>query len=383
MDRDNRTSLFAMLAVLGLTGEVALADDGPKRAGAALGAIAAGPRDPGASAGQNLYNLIVAPQPDRMVDVYTSNIAWLVSDSDRELGAALTAVEDSVRTQLGLRAGEGLVVSNISPDGAAARVGLHANDILLSLGEKLLGKPEDLTLHLKSAGEKPTELHALRSGKPLTLHVKPLYRVTLGVVPTEKPEFYIGVPVQSPDDTLRAHLPNLPAGQGLLATEIQKDSPAAKAGLKPYDILLEFGGKPLKDMQNLIAQIQATGGKTTAMKILRGGREATIQVTPEPRKKEPDLAGGSVGEFWYPNVYAPVSLSWGNGFNQVKQAEFHPIGSQDLVNYLTVQQQSAGQDLAHERQRSEQLEKRLEDVLAELKKLRESIEAIQKGLTKN
>jgi hypothetical protein len=216
--------------------------------------------------------------------------------NDAGTGAALAPVDDGLRAQLNLGEGRGLIVKSLAPEGPAAQAGLAANDILLYLADRPLAKPDDLEASLKDAGEKPVELKLLRNGKPTTLKVRPRYRVLLAAAEDKEkaPDYYIGVQSVPIEESLRAHL-DIPAGQGLIVNEVMgKDTPAAKAGLKKNDILLELGGKPLTDVETLVAQIQATAGKPTALKILRGGKPTTIEVTPEKRPAQPEANAAAV-----------------------------------------------------------------------------------------
>jgi len=75
-----------------------------------------------------------------------------------------------VRRQLQLAAGRGFGVRNVLPDTAAARSGLRAYDVLLSIG----GQPvQKLDRVLKALGKKETwkglEMRILRAGKLMTL----------------------------------------------------------------------------------------------------------------------------------------------------------------------------------------------------------------------
>jgi serine protease DegQ len=73
---------------------------------------------------------------------------------------------------------------------------------------------------------------------------------------------------------------------GAIIAGILKNGPADKAGMKPGDILVAIGGKPVTDitaMLNLIAQL--TPGERVEMKVLRKGREETLNVTIGKRPK--------------------------------------------------------------------------------------------------
>jgi serine protease Do len=210
---------------------------------------------------------------------------WIAANPMQE-DLSLAAADESLRDQLHLPEGQGLVVIAVAPGGQAAQAGLAANDILLTLGDRPLAKPEDLDASLKD-GDKPRELKVLRAGKPTTLRVRPLYRVTLAPAESASASYYIGVPANPVDETLRSHL-GLPDGQGLIVTDVVPDSPAAKAGLQKNDILLKLGDKPLTDVDSLVAQIQAVGGKAAPLEVIRGGKPRTISITPERRKAEPE-----------------------------------------------------------------------------------------------
>ncbi|MDB5353062.1 MAG: mucD 4 [Planctomycetota bacterium] len=213
-----------------------------------------------------------------------------------DLGAVLTPVDDAVRAQLNLPEGRGLVVTGVVAEGRADKAGLKANDILLTLADKPLVKPDDLLAHLKAAlgrhggvnPEAPVALTLLRAGKPMTIQVKPEARVALGTVVQPTPDYYIGTPSNPIDETLRTHL-GLAEGQGLIVSAEPTDgTPAARAGIKHNDILLTFDGQALADIETLRARIQKVGPKPAKVGLLRAGKPMEVTVTPEPRKPEPE-----------------------------------------------------------------------------------------------
>lgn len=217
--------------------------------------------------------------PDKWV------VASLRDPADELLGATLQPVGDALRAQLELRAGQGLLVASLRADGPSAQAGLKQNDILLTLGDKQLASADDLTRHLKAAGESPVPLKLLRAGKPVTVQVRPSYHVTLGPVAEPKTEYYIGVSLDPADDALRAQL-GLPPGQGVLITDVVAGSPAEKAGVHKHDVVLELAGKPVANPEELARQVQAARDTPTTLRLLRAGKPMTLQVTGAVRKAE-------------------------------------------------------------------------------------------------
>lgn len=58
--------------------------------------------------------------------------------------------------------------------------------------------------------------------------------------------------------------------QPCVVTSVQPDSAAAKAGIRDYDVVVSFDGKPIRDFVALTAAIsEKTGGETVEMEILR------------------------------------------------------------------------------------------------------------------
>jgi hypothetical protein len=293
-------------------------------------------------------------------------IAALLDGSDQALGASLEPLGEPLRTQLGIPTGEGVLVSSLSGDSPAALAGLKPNDILLALDDKPLSGSDDLAKQLKAAGESPVLLKGLRAGKPLTLRVRPVYRVTIGAAEAEKQDYYIGVAVSPAEDALRAHI-DLPAGAGLVVTEVVKDSPAEKAGLKANDIFLEIGGKPLDRPETLVECVRAAEKKPLAIKLLRAGKPLTIEVTPALRKQPVNDQGNAALRLW--TLKSPHQGPW--PMPQPWHEQVQPFAPNPLWRQT---RQGAAPEPAKDR---------LDNLEKELKSLRKTVDEIRDLLKAN
>src|SRR5262249_29262286 len=115
-----------------------------------------------------------------------------------------------------------------------------------------------------------------------------IYHVTLGPVDKQNKEYYLGIQLGAIDDAPRSQL-TLPKGQGVLISDVVKDSPAEKAGIKRFDIVLEMGGKAVDSSEKLKAQIQAGQDQATPIKLLRAGKPLQVAVTAETRAAESSM----------------------------------------------------------------------------------------------
>jgi serine protease Do len=89
----------------------------------------------------------------------------------------------------------------------------------------------------------------------------------------------IGVEIQNVPLNALAEF-GLKERRGALVSTVRAGGPAAKAGLEPGDIILEFNGKPVHRRDELTPIVTATKpGSTVPVKILRDKREMSLNVT--------------------------------------------------------------------------------------------------------
>jgi len=71
---------------------------------------------------------------------------------------------------------------------------------------------------------------------------------------------------------------------GAMIDEVRDDSPAARAGLKAGDIVVEANGNPIRSQMDLIKAINEKKNGDVQLTIMRNGSRQTITVTPEASK---------------------------------------------------------------------------------------------------
>jgi serine protease Do len=73
-------------------------------------------------------------------------------------------------------------------------------------------------------------------------------------------------------------------GSGLLINDVRPDSPAARAGLKAGDVIVEIEGKEVKGLGDLMRGINEKKEGDVTLTIVRDRNRQTVRVTPEKSK---------------------------------------------------------------------------------------------------
>jgi hypothetical protein len=99
--------------------------------------------------------------------------------------------------------------------------------------------------------------------------------------PSQAMRGYLGVTINRLPDPVRAQLPDtIPREQGLLVDQVVEGSPAEKAGLQPFDILLQYNDQKLFSPEQLTRLVGSdTGSQPVQLTIVRGGKVSTLDVT--------------------------------------------------------------------------------------------------------
>ncbi len=101
---------------------------------------------------------------------------------------------------------------------------------------------------------------------------------------------FLGVGIQPISNDLSKSF-DIKVGQGAIITQVMEGSPAAAAGLKTGDIILNFAGKDVsgpRNLQGIVEQLKV--GKSYTMELLRDGKRIHEQVTMQEMPKSVSVA---------------------------------------------------------------------------------------------
>jgi serine protease Do len=101
---------------------------------------------------------------------------------------------------------------------------------------------------------------------------------------------WLGISIQDISEDIAKSM-NYKNKGGVLVTDVFKDDPADKAGLKVGDIITEINGKAIKDTHDLLLTIAALHvGEKASIKALRDSKEISFQLVVAERKDKPEIA---------------------------------------------------------------------------------------------
>jgi serine protease Do len=97
---------------------------------------------------------------------------------------------------------------------------------------------------------------------------------------------YLGVALEEMDPELAQQF-GTKADGGVLVAQVFPDSPAAKAGFKPGDVVTSFDGQKVKDRNDLQSMVErASLDSKHTLEVLRDGKTVTLEVTAKAMPKD-------------------------------------------------------------------------------------------------
>jgi S1-C subfamily serine protease len=141
-----------------------------------------------------------------------------------------------------------------------------------------------------SAGRLLGMLHSAASGEPAMAYAVPVDWVRFSaeriIRHGRMVRGWIGASLMKPGETVREAL-RLGPGHGAEVARVERGSPARRAGLEAGDVLLEFDGAPVGDLEALqwrVVRYETPGRVRIAFVRERERREADLAVELEPQE---------------------------------------------------------------------------------------------------
>ncbi len=209
------------------------------------------------------------------------NLAHLVADQLIEkgevvrgwLGVSIQPLTAELAESFGLDRVTGALVNQVLPGSPAEIAGLKQGDILLGFGGQEIEDIRELQLLVANTPTgKTVDVEVLREGK----------RMNLSVTVTErKPEKAAAAP--SNEKSLRGlglSVAPTKTGEGVQVASVNPESPAAKAGVRPGDVILSVNRRNVDDPESFRNAVEKTEKNRNVVFLIRRGENTLYLAFP-------------------------------------------------------------------------------------------------------
>ncbi|WEX10636.1 Do family serine endopeptidase [Chelativorans sp. AA-79] len=204
------------------------------------------------------------------------------------IGVSLQPITQPMAQALGLESTEGALIAEVEPGSPAAEAGLKAGDVIVSLNDEQVEDPRELSRAVgqRDPGE-TVNLSVRRDGEEvgveLTLASREQPQTTAGAQQPggQDDEARMGLSVSGIPELVRREL-DLENGQGVMVQGVEPGSPAAEAGIRQGDVIIEAGGDPAREAADLSEAWREArqDQRPMLLRIARGDTSLFVAVEP-------------------------------------------------------------------------------------------------------
>ena len=188
------------------------------------------------------------------------------------LGVAIQEIDDSYAKALGLDTRDGALISNVANSSPADNAGLITGDVILEFNDVSINNSSHLKNVVSSSEPgKRYKVDIIRDGRRKSIYVK------LGELPNEPQMAFmeteksstLGITVQDLNNSLRKHY-NLSADDdGVVVTEMDKNSEAFRSGIREGDIIIRVGTNNVRDSNDFKDLIRTSSRQNTVLLLVK------------------------------------------------------------------------------------------------------------------
>lgn len=162
------------------------------------------------------------------------------------------------------------VLGNVEPTSVLGRAGFNSGDEIVAINSRPVSSEEDVLLDL---------IDAVSGSAPIVMAARSetgsVHSAALDIPPGPARLRLTEPEAMTPSLGLRFYEPPAPA----LLSAVVAGGPAAKAGIKPGDMVVAINGESLKTFQEVEARIQAHPNESIVVRYRRGSTEDAVRLT--------------------------------------------------------------------------------------------------------
>ena len=207
------------------------------------------------------------------------------------IGVTVQDIQRDALAEFGLKDRKGALVASITPGGPGAKAGLEPGDVILDFNGKAVSGRNSLVQLVMATGPGttvPVRILRDKAEKVLSVTVEELNLETEGgapaadAAPQEEAGTGFGITLSPLGADIARRLQVPPGTRGALITEVDPTSTAARAGVRPGDVILKVNGQAVTSVTEASRALAAIrSGGAARMLLWRGGQEQFAVVTKE------------------------------------------------------------------------------------------------------
>ncbi len=199
------------------------------------------------------------------------------------LGVMIQDITPELAESFGITETKGVIVADVVPDSPAEKAGLKRGDIVKSLNGKPVDNAHTLSRSVAALGpDSSATLEVIRDGKSKEV------KITIGTMPEEGPEqkrsgpkteSAWGITVQNITPEMAQRFGMDENESGVVITELQPNTPAAEARLRPGDVVKEVNRQKVQNVRDYKQITQKMKkGESLLLLVKRGGNTFYVAI---------------------------------------------------------------------------------------------------------
>ena len=191
------------------------------------------------------------------------------------LGAKLQVVTADIADSMGLKRPTGALIANVAPNSPAARAGLKAGDLIVSVDGQDVEDPNafDYRFATKPLGGS-AKLGVLRAGReqPVTVALQSAPETPRDEIVIRSRSPFSGVKIANLSPALADELQVRNAEEGVVIVDVDSGSYASNLGFQRGDVIQEVNGERIMKTRDL-ERLSGVANRSWRIIILRGGQK--------------------------------------------------------------------------------------------------------------
>jgi serine protease Do len=204
------------------------------------------------------------------------------------IGVQIQPVTPEIADSLGLKSTRGALVAQTQPNTPASTAGIASGDVITGVNGDQVDGPRELSRKIATLGPNATaNLTYIHNGAEKTAMVK------LGQLPNDKEAKLAPAPAKAGKTALAGFGLSLSAaadvpgagGEGAVVTDLDPDGPAAQKGLRPGDVILDAGGKPVAGPDDVVKALETArkeGRRAVLLRVKSGDNTHFLALSSDP-----------------------------------------------------------------------------------------------------